>query len=72
MVEDPERQAEAIAYAKAGCATFGGSLESACDEMVDEFGPMLIEALVEALVGGQDVCVEMGYCPGDSDLEGRK
>ena len=61
-VEDPETQAEAIAYAKAGCAALGGSLESACDQMVDEFGPLLIAGLVEALVGGDDVCRQMGYC----------
>jgi hypothetical protein len=64
VVENPESQAEAIAYAKEGCAVVGGSLEEACDQVVDEFGPVLIEALVEALVGGEDVCVEMGYCSG--------
>lgn len=61
-VEDPEAQARAISYAKEGCEAIGGSLREACDEMVDELGPLLIQTLVEALVGGEDVCVEAGYC----------
>lgn len=66
-VEDPEAQARAISYAKEGCATIGGSLRETCEDMVDEFGPLLIETLVEALVGGEDVCVQAGYCPDSAE-----
>ncbi len=61
-VEDPEAQARAISYAKEACATVGSSLRETCEGMVDEFGPLLIETLIEALVGGEDVCVQAGYC----------
>ena len=62
VVEDPEAQARAISYAKEACATIGSSLRGPCEEMVDEFGPLLIDSLVEALVSGEDMCVQAGYC----------
>lgn len=62
IIQNPENQQQVFDLMKQGCSVLG-SFEQMCDDIVDEYGPMLMATIV-AYMQPEQVCTDLGYCQG--------
>jgi len=62
IIQNPDNQQQVFDLMKQGCSVLG-SFEQTCDDIVDEYGPMLMATIV-AYMQPEQVCTDLGYCQG--------